>query len=301
MTGPIGLTGATGQVGGRVSALLADAGVPHVAVVRDPARMPAREGVEVRAAPGYHAADGMESALRGVGTLLFVPAGEVEDRVALHRAALGAAVRAGVRRIVYLSFAAAGRPTVFSIGSDHTETERMIRASGLAHTILRDNLYLDYLPFMVGPDGVLRGPAPTGRVAAVDRDDAAACAAAVLVGAGHDGAVYAITGREAPTLPEATVRMAAATGLPVRFHPETEAEAYASRRPAGVSEWTIRVWVTSYLAIEAGELATVSGDVHRLLGRAPRTLEQHLAAHPDALAHVVPAGDPGRPGGDGPG
>jgi hypothetical protein len=44
---------------------------------------------------------------------------------------------------------------------------------GLAARILRDNFYLDFLPLMVGEDGVIRGPAGDGVMAAVTRGDIA--------------------------------------------------------------------------------------------------------------------------------
>ena len=50
------------------------------------------------------------------------------------------------------------------------------------------NLYMDFIPNMVGADGVIRGPAGDGRVSAILRDDVAAAAAAVLTSDGHDGA-----------------------------------------------------------------------------------------------------------------
>ena len=43
------------------------------------------------------------------------------------------------------------------------------RASGMAWTFLRDNLYADFFAALAGEDGVLRGPAGDGRVAAVAR------------------------------------------------------------------------------------------------------------------------------------
>ena len=49
------------------------------------------------------------------------------------------------------------------------------------------NLYMDFIPGMAGADGVIRGPAGDGRVAAILRDDVAATAAAVLGSTGHDG------------------------------------------------------------------------------------------------------------------
>ena len=52
------------------------------------------------------------------------------------------------------------------------------------------NLYSDFIPLMAGEDGVIRGPAGDGRLAAVARADVAEAAAAVLAGEGHGGETY---------------------------------------------------------------------------------------------------------------
>lgn len=60
----------------------------------------------------------------------------------------------------------------------------------MALTFLRDDLYADVLPEMVGPDGVLRGPAADGPVAAVALADVADAATTVLLRPGeHRGAL----------------------------------------------------------------------------------------------------------------
>ncbi len=264
----IALTGATGEVGSRVLALLGLR--PLRLVVRDRARAP-DVGADVRVASDYGDVPAMRAALEGVDTLLLIPAAEAPDRVARHLGAVDAAVAAGVRRIVYLSFVGASPDAVFTLVRDHYATEQRIRAAGVAFTFLRMNLYMDFIPGMAGSDGVIRGPAGDGRVGAVLRDDVAAAAAAVLTGSGHDGATYDITGREAFTLAEA------AALLGVRYHDETLEEAYASRRVYGAPDWEVEGWVTTYVAIARGELATVSDDVRRLTGREPRTLAEYVA------------------------
>src|SRR5437588_13034322 len=160
----LAVTGATGHVGGRVARLLSAAGVPQRLLVRDPARAPVLDRVTVaRAEYG----DPAPEALAGIETLFMVSAAESADRVDRHRAFVDAAVAAGVGRIVYLSFYGAAPDATFTLARDHWATEEHIRASGLRHTFLRDNLYLDFMPFLVGDDGVIRGPAGDGRVAAV--------------------------------------------------------------------------------------------------------------------------------------
>ena len=138
-------------------------------------------------ASGYGAGEEMRAALQGAHTLFLVPAAEAPDRVDQHRAAVDAAAAAGVQRIVYLSFLRAAPDATFTLARDHWHTEQHVRAAGPAWTFLRMSLYLDFIPSMAGPDGVIRGPAGDGRVAAVLRDDVAAAAAPVLTSEGHDG------------------------------------------------------------------------------------------------------------------
>jgi NAD(P)H dehydrogenase (quinone) len=272
----IAVTGATGAVGGRVARLLAGAGLSQRLVVRDPSRAPELPGADVRAASGYGAGEEMRAAIEGAHTLFLVPAAEALDRVDQHRAAVDAAVAAGVQRIVYLSFLRAAPDATFTFARDHWHTEQHVRGAGPVWTFLRMSLYLDFIPSMAGPDGVIRGPAGDGRVAAVLRDDVAAAAAMVLTSAGHDSHTYDLTGPEAFTLARAAAAIGGATGRQVRFHDETDDEALASRAGSGAPDWEIRGWVSSYQAIRDGSLDVTSGDVRALTGRPPGGLEDLL-------------------------
>lgn len=272
----IAVTGATGALGGRVAHLLGPA-VSRL-VVRDPSRAPRIDGdPEVRVA-AYADGPAMRAALEGVETLLLVSAAEAPDRLEQHRTAVRAAAEAGVRHIVYTSFDGAAPDADFTLGRDHWHTEQAIRASGTSWTFLSDSFYLDFFPLFAGDDGVIAGPAGEGRVAAVARADVAEAAAAVLRDPGsHREATYALTGPEAISFPEAAARMSAALGRPFSFVDQSLAEAYASRRALTDEQWQLDAWVSTYTAIGSGDLARTTGDVQRLTGRAPRTLEDALA------------------------
>lgn len=273
----IAVTGATGLLGGRVARLVADLH-PRL-VVRDPSRAPDLAGAAV-VQTSYDDHEASVSALRGVDVLLMVSGSESQTRRDEHRTFIRAAADAGVGHIVYTSFAGAAPDAAFTLGRDHFDAEQAIRGTGMAHTFLRDNFYLDVLPWFADEQGVIRGPAGDGRVAAVARDDVADVAATVLRDPGaHAGATYDLTGPEALTLAEVAARISAATGRPVRFEDETVEEAYASRRAAyGAEDWQLDAWVSTYTAIRDGEVATVSDDVRRVTGHAPRSLEDVLTA-----------------------
>jgi NAD(P)H dehydrogenase (quinone) len=268
----IAVTGATGELGVRVARGLAARGVPQRLVVRDPSRAPRLEHSEVVSVPSYGDTAAMRDGLRGIDTLFLVSGREQKDRVAEHASAIDAAVAAGVERIVYTSFQAAAPDTTFTFGRDHFQTEEHIRSTGLRSTFLRDNIYLDSIPLFVAEDDVIRGPAGSGRVAAVARDDVADVAVGVLTTEGHDGQAYDVTGPEAFTLAEAADELSRAWGRPITYEAETLEDARASRAGSGAEVWEVEGWVTSYAAIANGDLERVSDAVERIAGHAPRSL-----------------------------
>jgi uncharacterized protein YbjT (DUF2867 family) len=274
----LAITGATGRLGGRVARRLAAAGTPQRLLVRDPARAPRLPGATVVPAP-YADGRAVRAALEGVTTVLMVSASETADRVDQHRTFVDAAVAAGVGHLVYVSFLGAAPQATFTLARDHWATEEHVRAHGLTATFLRDSLYADFVPALLGEDGAIRGPAGDGRVALVAQDDVADVAVAVLRDpAAHAGRTHDLTGPEALTLTEVAGVLSSATGREVRYVPETIEEAFASRASYGAPDWQVEAWVSTYTAIAAGELAGVSSAVPDLLGRPARTLEQVLRA-----------------------
>jgi len=281
----IAVTGATGGVGGRVARLLAERGVAQRLIVRDAARAPELAAAEVAVAT-YADGEAARRALEGVDVLFLVSAAENADRLAEHRSIVEAARASGVAHVVYTSFFGAAPDATFTLARDHFVTENLIRDAGLGHTFLRDNLYTDFLPMLAGEDGVIRGPAGTGRVASVTRDDVAESAVRVLLDMidtpdAHNGITYELTGPEALTLAEvaAIVTAGGARGT-VSYHDETIDEAYASRAVYDAPQWQLDAWVSTYTAIAAGELERVTSDVERLTGHPARSLREFLASAP---------------------
>lgn len=274
----VAISGVTGAVGGAVLRRLANiAEHGHIiGLVRDMSRAPQRDGVEIRVAD-YADAAACESALAGVDVFFMVSGSEAEDRVAQHRSVIVAAVRAGVKHIVYTSFVGAGPDATFTLARDHGLTEEAIRASGMDFTFLRDNFYLDVLPLFADENGIIRGPAGEGCVAAVARADVADVAVAVLRKPElQAGRTLELTGSEALTFTEVASRASVILEKPLTFVNETVEEAYASRAHYNAPQWQVDAWVSTYTAIASGELEVVNGTVQMLTGHPPRTLEDIL-------------------------
>lgn len=273
---PLAITGATGRLGGRIARMIAAAGVPQRLLVRDPARAPELSGASaVRAS--FTDRDALRTGLAGVPTVLMVSASETSDRVSQHLAFVDAAVAAGVEHVVYISFYGAAPDCTFTLGRDHYATEQRLRASGVGFTFLRDNLYADFLPALIGPDDVIRGPAGDGRVAAVAQDDIAEAATTVLLDPGtHVGATYSLTGPESLSITEVAAILTANLGRPISYHAETVPEAYRSRESYAAPDWQLDAWVSSYTAVAAGELAGVTGDIEHLTGHSATSFAELL-------------------------
>lgn len=280
----IALTGVTGGLGARVLRHLQSRADDLRVLVRDRARAP--YGVEVREA-AYEDPDAMRSALIGADTLFLVSAHEGIDRPRLHRGAVQAAADAGVRRVVYTSFMGAAPAATFTYARDHADTEQAVAAAGMELTALRSALYADVVPWFVGADDVLRGPAGNGRVAWVAREDVARLAAAVLVDDAHAGQVYDVSGPRALDLHETVRVVGEVVGRRFTYVAETREQAYESRAGTG-QPWQIEGWVTSYEAIATGETSVTSSTVQAVTGRRPWTLQEFLRAEPAAWAHLRP-------------
>lgn len=271
----IAVTGATGGIGGRVAPRLAERGAELRLIVRDPARAPELPGAEVVQVSDYGAGEEMRRALDGAERLLLVSFEESSDRLEKHKAAIDAAVAAGVGHVVYTSYFGAAADCIFLLGRDHFQTEEHLRASGADWTALRDTFYLDVLP-LYGAEGVIRGPAGNGRLAAVARDDVADVAVEALTGDGHAGQAYPLTGPEAMTMAEVAERVSAFTGRAIEYVEETMEEAWESRRPTGAPDWMIEAWISTYTAIAAGELDGPTDTVERITGHPPIDLEEMM-------------------------
>lgn len=280
---PVLVTGASGHVGGRVAELLSQRGADLRLLVRDAAKAPSLAGARV-AVGDYADPASLDAAMAGVDTVFLVSGlGKPMERARLHGQVIDAAARAGVQRLVYLSFQGASATSAFPYSADHLLTEAHLKQSGLAFTILRDGFYLDMLPPMAGDQGIIRGPAGDGAVAWVSREDISRTAAQVLLDPGHVGRTYDLTGPEAFGLAEAARRLTALTGRPVRYVEETVEEGRAWRAATGASEAQVDAWLGSYIAMARGELSSVSEAVEAITGEPPATLEAYFTRFPQRL------------------
>lgn len=288
------VTGATGALNGAtVDHLLERLPASEIAVaVREPARAErfARRGVEVRRAD-YAAADTLPAAFAGADQLLLVSSNDpTADAVALHRAAVDAAVAAGAGRILYTSHQAAAPDNPFGPGRDHYATEQMLAASGVAWTSLRNGFYAHSLQWLAGPwreTGVIAVPGD-GPVSWTAREDAAQAAAAILMSPTPYEGPVTLAAPDAPTFAELAETASELVGSPVRFQLMEDEEWIAAQAAAGQPEHMSRFLLGFYQAARAGHFAGTSRLLGDLLGHAPRTARQALEVASDQPSPGTP-------------
>ncbi|HNT37696.1 MAG TPA: SDR family oxidoreductase [Rubrivivax sp.] len=274
------ITGATGHLGRLVVARLKTLApaLPLVALVRTPAKA-ADLGIAAREAD-YTRPETLAAALAGVDTLLLISSSEVGQRAAQHRNVIDSAKAAGVQRIVYTSLLHADRSPL-DLAQEHRETEAMLQAAGIPHTLLRNGWYTEnYTGSIAGAlaAGSFIGSARDGRIASAPRADYAEAAAVVLTTPGHDGKTYELAGDSTYTLAELAAEISRQTGktLPyVDLPPADYAKALAGMGlPAGLAQ-AIAGWD---VGASQGALFDDGRQLSRLIGRPTTPLAAAVAA-----------------------
>ena len=276
----IAITGATGQLGRLVVARLKTR-VPAgtlLALVRDPAKA-ADLGIGARAAD-YSRPETLAVALAGVDTLLLISSSEVGQRSAQHRNVIDAARAAGVKRIVYTSLLHAD-VSPLSLAGEHRETEAMLRASGLAVTVLRNGWYTENytgsLPAAVA-HGALIGSAGEGRTSSATRADFAEAAVVVLTTPGHDGKVYELAGDESYTRAELAAEVSRQTGKTIPYQDLPAADYAAALAHIGLPPPLAQAIAGWDVDTARGALFDDGKGLSRLIGRPTTPLAQAVAA-----------------------
>ena len=272
----IAITGVTGNLGGFVASQLAEAGVQTIHLARSPVRAKTYPNAQLIQA-SYENSPQVVAALQGVEVLFMVSDKEHPERLSQHLAFVDAAAQAGVNQIVYTSFYHASPESTFTLARDHAATEAYIQEKGFAYTFLRDNFYLEFFLDLCLDNGEIRGPAGDGKVSAVSRKDVAAVAVEVLKDPKKWGnQILNMTGPEEWTMLELTQQVSKALGKDIAYIPETVEEAYQSRKAWPAQDWEYDSWVSTYTAIQSGELAGISSDIERVLGRPGHSLTDLL-------------------------
>ena len=288
MTMQLVITGASGQLGRRTAEIALATCAPDrlILVTRRPDALAdlAARGAEVRFADFDRPAS-LRSAFAGGERMLLISTTDLARRNQQHGAAIDAAVVAGVQHIVYTSILRPEPSNPALVVPSHAFTERALAESGLEWTLLRNSLYADYqLPEAeraIAARSFVHNRG-AGRAAYVAREDCAGAAAAVLVAAGHAGAIYDVTGPRAYDAAELAQLYGELGGHGVEAVALDDAAFVAGLVGTGAGDdhakYGAELVASFGRAIRGGYVAGCTDTVARLTGRPALTLRQVLEA-----------------------
>jgi NAD(P)H dehydrogenase (quinone) len=287
------VSGASGQLGSLViDELLTRKVAPEDLILVS--RTPNTEHLKAYAARGASVRFGdfndpasLDAAYRGGTRMLLISInGGGGSRPDLHKAAIDAAVRAGVKQIAYTSYVNADQYTDSTIAVDHVRTERILQESDVAWTLLRNQIYANGLvdqALQIIRDGRYVTHTPDARVAYVTREDCAAAAAAVLTSPGHENKAYNITGPDAVGPRELVALASEISGKPIELVIRTEAEYRRDLADSGVPEAAINGTMAFAQELDSPFLREPSAAVAELTGRPATSVRALLMENRERL------------------
>ena len=277
------VTGATGQVGREVVRRLAtDKTMNVVASARTPGK--ATELNVPIVLLDYDRPETIRPALEGVDTLFILTAYTV-DMLQQSKALVDQARKSGVRHIVHLGACGSDDTDVVHYGW-HQFVERYIEWSGIGHTHLRPEIFMQnlfgYGGVPVVNNGVIRYYMGYARLSWVDVEDIGEVAAAVLRDPeAHRGQTYRL-GYDAKTYAEIAEIFSRVIGQPFRYEARPPKEFLDRVLAAGGDSAYMNCVYNSFSRLSGEELRgsdETFDNFKRITGREPATVTDFVRKH----------------------
>jgi NAD(P)H dehydrogenase (quinone) len=278
------VTGATGQLGQSVIKQLVKR-VPATAFSalarsEQKARTLLDAGIDVRMGDYDHPMT-LERAFEGVKTLLFISSMS-PDRAGQQKRVVDIATHAGVHHIVYTGLAIRDIRTsaVANVMASHFETEKHIQDAGMAFTFLRNTMYAEAIPTIIGPAALEQGialNAGTGSVPYALRRELGEAAANVLTQPGHEGRTYQLTGTHALGYGEIAQQLSALAARKLDYADIPAEKLRSQLTTAGLPPFMVELTIGTLEDIKHHQYEVASTDLANLLGRAPAAPTEMLS------------------------
>jgi uncharacterized protein YbjT (DUF2867 family) len=279
MARSIVVTGATGTIGRRVVEGLVVQRAPVVALVRNASKgaplAAIGAGISVAA---FEDRASLAQAFTGADTVVLITAANARaDEQTL--SAIAAAKQAGVRKIVRLSALKADPNGPTDNTRQHGRTEAALKASGLAHVILRPHLFLQNLlgslPTILG-EGKLYFGVGDGRMGMIDTRDVSDAAVVAATTDAHDGSTFELTGPASLDYHAVAGAIGRDLGRAVSYVAVPPAAAGEAMRRLGADDWTVGIIRDYCTAYSNGWGDFTTDHVARITGHTPRSVDDFV-------------------------
>ncbi|MET0792946.1 MAG: SDR family oxidoreductase [Polyangiaceae bacterium] len=273
------VTGATGNIGGKVANRLIERGLTPTLFTRDLRRGTDLFGGRASLSEGdLGDASALRRVFEGIDALFLVSTGA--DLARRDQLVAQVARTSGVRRIVKLSSLDAASSEAHEqsdgvrMGAWHSAGEVAIRESGLRWCFLRPTGFMSNAlawTFSIKQEGMVKAPTGDGRIAMVHPDDIADVAVKALLEPELEGKVLELTGPEALSYAEMISILAKASQRSIDFSPITDEEAHARMLRVGMDPPVATALVALWRDVRLGRSGLVTSTVEGVLGRPPRS------------------------------
>jgi uncharacterized protein YbjT (DUF2867 family) len=273
-----------GQVGSEAARLLTQRQVPVRVLVRDPAKAKALADAGAEIAVGdLDVPESIDEAMSGVTAVVLVsPAVPVQEL-----SVIASAARAGVDHVVKAtSKASTDSPIARRRGQAEIETG--LAASGLPHTLLRSNAYMQntlMLAPAIAKTSSFGSSAGKGLVGMVDSRDVGAVAAEIAASpAPHVGKTYWLSGPKLISNYDVAEVVSRLLGRTITYRELSFDENKNAMVSAGVPEAIAEQNAQAFSLTAEGDAEWVSDDVQAILGRSARSYEQFATDYAPAFS-----------------
>ncbi|MFV0394253.1 MAG: NmrA family NAD(P)-binding protein [Coprobacillaceae bacterium] len=252
------------------------------------------EGYDCRIANFNHPDEQLVEAFTGGDVILIISAPFVgEKRQAAHKNAIDAAIKAGVKKVVYTSLVNARdeeNPSIEKI--DHAWTEEYVEGLGIDYIFLRNSQYAEaMITSYLTSNGTMLSCQGDGKMSYISRLDCAMAAMYALTKDDMHKQVLNINGPESLTLSDFVSIGNKETGMDVSIAEVSEEEVYAGFDAIGVPRTTDGTFadgspapyssdgmVTFARAIRLDKMSNHTDDFQKLTGQKARTVS-YMFAH----------------------
>ncbi len=289
MTGPVLVTGATGNVGGAAARSLLAAGLPVRVAGTDPARLRARFPAAEAVHLDFLDARTFPAAVAGAGGLFLLRPPPISRVGPTLNALVDVAARQRTGHVVFASVTGADTNRIVP----HHRVETHLRTAGVPWTVLRPGFFAQNLGDAYRRDireqNRIFLPAGRGRAAFIDTRDIGDVAAAVFADpAPHREAGYTLTGPEALDFDAVAALLTEVLGRPVRYEQATVPAYLRHVRRQGSGLVQAIVQTVLHAGLRRGQAERVDPTLPRLLGRPARTLDRYVRDHRDLWTSATP-------------
>jgi uncharacterized protein YbjT (DUF2867 family) len=289
VTESILIVGATGNVGTELIKQFAASGRRVKALVRNKSKADSLRDLAEPVLGDLMAPATLESAFQNVerAFVLAPPIGEVQKT--MERNAFSAAVKAGVKRIVYLSSygAAFGDSYPYIV---QAANEKVLASLSVDWTVLRPTRFMPYTPFVwnsIFQGGLLLEQAGDGAMTTIDPADIAAVGILALTTDGHEGQKYELTSQDSFSTRQLGETLSKAVNRPLTVFDGDSEELRAALIENGAPGEYAPV-MSHYFESVADGRWKVTETVGQLLGRKPQSYAQWLERNlPDILSRAA--------------